>query len=548
MSREHMKWWGWGRADTAFHHDDKPALRPLLLDRLGVDIDIPAATPPDVADLHLPPPRRPAPLTSALAAATRLSDDPVERLVHGTGKSLRELVDLRAGRLGRLPDLVVHPGDEAETAAVLRLALDHDAVVIPFGGGSNISGSLRPPDDEQRPVISIDLDRMNRVTSIDTESGLAVIEAGALGPELEEQLNAAGWTLGHFPDSFKHSTLGGWIATRSSGMQSDTYGDIAAMVLAVRVVTPHGLLRTRPLPGTSTGPSVLQMILGSEGRLGVITEATVRIRPLPQRRVVLGYLYPSWEAGLRATAAITRGEARPAFVRLADAEETTFSLSLRTGGPGLAEKLLDGYVRKVRRQDPAQLCLGLVGFEGSPAAVRRDRRLVAAAVKAAGGFPIGAGAGAVYDRKKFDTPYIRDFLLSRGVHADVSETGAPWSRLPGLYTEVMTAFQAGLAASGARGSVMCHLSHTDPVGACLYFTFAVVPAEDGDLHDYDVVKSAVQQAFVDGGGTLSHHHAVGTEHARWLSEDVSPAGAGLIGALFAGIDPAAQLNPGKIVP
>ncbi|GAA1644653.1 FAD-binding oxidoreductase [Actinoplanes couchii] len=548
MNRETMKWWGWGREDTAFHHDDKPALRPLLLDRLGVDIDIPAAGPPHLDDLHLPQPHRPEPLTSALAAATELGDVPVERLTHGTGKSLRELVDLRAGRIGRLPDLVVYPGDEDETAEVLRLAAEHGAVVIPFGGGSNISGSLRPPGDETRPVISLDLARMNRVESIDTESGLAVIQAGALGPELEDHLNAAGWTLGHFPDSFQHSTLGGWIATRSSGMQSDTYGDIAAMVAAVRVVTPRGLLVTRPLPGTSTGPSVLEMILGSEGRLGVITRATVRIRPLPKRRVVLGYLYPSWAAGLRAAAAITRGEARPAFVRLADAEETTFSLSLRTGGPGRTGKLLDAYVRTIRRQDPRQLCLGLVGYEGSPSSVRRDRKLVATSVQAEGGFAIGAGAGAVYDRKKFDTPYIRDFLLSRGVHADVSETGAPWSRLPGLYDEVMTAFRTGLAESGARGSVMCHLSHTDPIGACLYFTFAVVPAEDGDLSTYDIVKSSVQQAFVDGGGTLSHHHAVGTEHARWLPEDVSTAGAGLISALFTATDPVGLLNPGKIVP
>ena len=433
----------------------------------------------------------------------------------------------------------------------MRAVLDGDAVLIPFGGGTNISGSLEAPETEERTVISVDMGLMDRVLDIDEESRLARVQAGVLGPRLEEQLNARGWTLGHFPDSFTHSTLGGWIATRSSGMQSDKYGDVADLTRAVRVVTPAGVLATRPVPHTSTGPSVREMVLGSEGRVGIITEATVHVHRVPERRTILGYLFPSWPQALAAMREIAAGEASPSVTRVSDANETQFSFATRKD-PSLVDRLkskvLSEYLRRRRDFDLEAMCLSFIGYEGTKDHVAAQRKLVGRIVSRHGGLCVGSGPGELYDQKKFDTPYIRDYLLDRGAPGDVSETSAPWSALPTLYNEVTAAAQEAFDDLGVRGYVMCHLSHSYHAGACLYFTFAFKPSGQRDvLEEYDVVKSAIQQQFVDSGATLSHHHAVGTEHAQWLEQDISGPGVAMLRALFDGVDPGANLNPGKIV-
>ncbi len=471
--------------------------------------------------------------------------------MHGRGKSLRDLVRQRRGELGRLPDAVVRPADEAGVEAVVRAVLDADAVLIPFGGGTSISGSLEAPAAETRPVVSLDLSRLARVLDIDPVSRLARVQAGVLGPDLERQLAERGWTLGHFPDSFAHSTLGGWIATRSSGMQSDRYGDIADLTRAVRVVTPAGLLATRPVPATSTGPSVREMVLGSEGRLGVITEATVHVRRLPAERVILGYLFPTWEESLAAMRDIAASEAAPSVTRVSDAYETRFSFATRkhpTALDRLKSAALRTYLSRRRGFDVGEMCLSFIGYEGTERHVAAQRKLTGKIAGRHGGVCIGASPGELYDQKKFDTPYIRDFLLDRGTLADVSETAAPWSALQPLYDAVRAAAREAFAALRVQGYVMCHLSHSYHAGACLYFTFAFEPRAGGDpLDQYALVKSAIQQAFVDNGATLSHHHAVGTEHAEWLEQDLSAPGTAMLRALFDGVDPGRNLNPGKIV-
>ena len=547
-----MKWWGWGDDGIAFTDADKPALAPFIKENIGLDVRRSTARPVPFDALAVPDPALPPVLRAALEEAVgtgSVSDDPLDRVVHGRGKSLRDLVLQRRGELGRLPDAVVRPGSEEQVAAVLAAALEADAVVIPFGGGTNISGSLDAPAGEQRPVLSVDLGRLDRVLEIDAVSRLARVQAGVFGPALEAQLNASGWTLGHFPDSFTHSTLGGWIATRSSGMQSDKYGDVADLTRGLRAVTPAGTVALRPVPTTSTGPSVREMLLGSEGRLGIITEATVHVHRLPEERVILGYLLPDWERGLEAMHAIAASEATPSVTRVSDAPETQFSFATRKAGSPV-DRLKSHVLQAVlarRGIDTGRMCLAFVGYEGSAGHVKAQRKLVGAIVKAHGGLCIGSGPGALYDQKKFDTPYIRDYLLDRGALGDVSETAAPWSALRGLYDEVTGAAARAIAEQGVGGYVMCHLSHSYHAGACLYFTFAINPSGARDaLVEYDAVKGAIQQAFVDSGGTLSHHHAVGTEHARWLEQDISPAGVALQRALFDGVDPGANLNPGKI--
>lgn len=551
-SVSHMKWWGWGVEGVAFHHEDKPAFAPFVRSVIELDVDVPPMKPMDFSELPIPEPRIGAQLLAELTEAVgadQVTTDGLERIVHTYGKGLRDLVRLRSADIPRLPDVVVYPADEAQVQLVVDRAVAADAVLIPFGGGSNIAGSLEAPAEETRPVISLDLGRLNQVLDIDEESGLARIQAGALGPDIEEQLGRRGWTMGHYPDSFNHSTLGGWVATRSSGMQSDKYGDIAEITRGLRVVLPGKVVVLRPLPSTSTGPSVREMILGSEGRLGVITEATVNVHRIPEERLILGYLFPSWEAGLATMQEISTSDAHPSVTRVSDSYETAFSFATRKRSKGLSSLISKGLMAVLQRRgwQLDQICLSFIGYEGSRSHVARQKAIVKGIVTSHGGIVAGKGPGQLYDQKKFDTPYLRDFLLDRGAVGDVSETAAPWSKLLPLYRAVRAASDAAYEQIGVRGWMMCHLSHSYHSGACLYFTFAFKHEENDPLGQYDVVKRAVQQAFVDNGGTLSHHHGVGVEHAPWLEQDISAAGAHLIDGLFTAVDPGRNFNPGKIV-
>jgi alkyldihydroxyacetonephosphate synthase len=491
-----------------------------------------------------------AELTDAVGAENVVQDD-LDRIVHTYGKSATDLLRMRAGDISRVPDVVVYPGNEAEVQLIVDHAVAADAVIIPYGGGTSFSGSLRAPEGEIRPVISLDLGRMNQLIDIDEESGLARIQAGALGPDLEDQLSARGWVLGHYPDSFPHSTLGGWVATRSSGMQSDKYGDISDIARGMRVVMPGKVLVVRPVPQTSTGPSVREMVLGSEGRLGVITEVAVQVHRIPEERVILAYLFPSWEAGLAAMHEISTGDAHPSVTRVSDARETAFSFATRkkSSGISISSLISKGLMKVLERRgwNLDEVCLSFIGYEGGKSHVARQKKIVKDIVGKHGGIGVGKGPGVLYDQKKYDTGYIRDFLLDRGAIADVSDTAAPWSKLLPLYRNVMAAAEKAFAQVGVAGYIMCHLSHSYYSGACLYFTFGFKHDGVDPLGQYERVKNAIQQAFIDSDGTLSHHHAVGTEHAAWLEQDISAPGIHMIDGLLTSMDPGRNFNPGKII-
>jgi alkyldihydroxyacetonephosphate synthase len=555
---QHMKWWGWGVEGVGFHWEDKPGFAPFVEYATGLDLHTaPVISMPDFDKLTVADSLAPAPFVSALAAIVGdafVSTDKMERVVHTYGKSIRDLIRVRANLIERAPDVVVYPADEDETQRVVDAAIAADVVIIPFGGGSNIASSLEPRADETRVVLSLDMGRMRELISIDEESGLARIQAGALGPDLEAQLEKRGWTLGHFPDSFTHSSLGGWIATRSSGMQSDKYGDIADIVRGLHVVRPSspgrdGILVIRAIPSSSTGPSVRDMIVGSEGRLGIITEATVQVHRTPAKRDVYAYFFPNWEAGTAAMQEISESDATPSITRVSDARETSFSLATSKESHGVA-KFLSGTVlpflmkRKGWKLD--DICLSFIGYEGGEAHAKRQKKLVEAIVTKHGGMGVGSGPGVLYDQKKFDTPYIRDFLLDRGAAGDVSESAMPWSKVNQLHDAVRVAADKAFDQIGIKGWIMSHLSHSYHSGACLYFTFAFVFGDD-PIGEYNVVKTAIQQAFIDNGGSLSHHHGVGLEHAPWLEQDISSEGVAIMRGLFASADPGENFNPRKIV-
>lgn len=553
------KWWGWGLDDVSFRHDNKPAFAPLARDKIGLDLATAQPGPePDLSRLQVPASQLPGDVRAALAAVVGEENLLLEdefRVLHSFGRSLPDLVRVRAGDYERLVDAVVYPASEEEVEQILRIVLEKDLVLIPYGGGSCISGSVTPDPAERRPVVTMNMGRMDRVVEIDETAGLARVEAGVYGPDLEEQLQERGWTMGHFPDSFAYSTLGGWAATRSSGMQSDKYGDIEDIVRGLRVVHPRGVIVTKAIPGRDSGPSLHELLLGSEGRLGVISECTVQVHRVAPVRQVIAYMYPDWEHGIRGMHAIARSEVTPTFTRLSDGPETEFSLAMvkepsSTKGKVAAkvQETLFAYLRSKGWQTQGEMCISYVCFEGTKERVDREKALVKKIVARNGGITLGAGPGAIYDQKKFDTPYLRDFLMSYQVFGDVCDTGASWSRINEVHSTVYDAFYAQRREVGKPGFMFCHMSHSYHAGACLYFTFAIpYDSEETALEEYYGAKNRVQQAFVDHGSTVSHHHAVGTEHQPWIEEDITPLGAEVIRGVFAQNDPGRNLNPGKIV-
>ena len=550
---KHMKWWGWGNEGVGFHHEDKPGFAPFVEKAVGLDLgSATRASEPSFEDVDVPASRASEGFVrelTAIVGGEHVTTDDMVRVIHTYGKGLRDLVRIRGNQILRSPDVVVYPADEAQVQRVVDAAVAVDAVIIPFGGGSNIAGSLEPLPAETRTVVSLDLGRLREVVDIDADSGLARVQAGAQGPDLEAQLNAQGWTIGHFPDSFTHSTVGGWVATRSTGMQSDKYGDIADIARGLRVVRPGDVLVLRPLPSTSSGPSVREMILGSEGRLGVITEVTVQVHRVPEKRNIYAYFFPTWEAGVAAMQAISESDASPSITRISDARETAFTLATSKKRSGFSKFTAETALPKIMSSkgwDLDKICLSFIGYEGGVAHAKHQKKLVDAIVKKHGGMGVGEGPGLLYDQKKFDTPYLRDFLLDMGAAGDVSETAAPWSRLNQVHDAVYEAAHKAYAEIGVTGWIMSHLSHSYHSGACLYFTFAFV-FQDDPLTEYDTVKSAIQQAFVDNHATVSHHHGVGREHSAWLEEDISPEGVKVMTALFEGADPGAHFNPNKVV-
>jgi alkyldihydroxyacetonephosphate synthase len=548
----HMKWWGWGNEDAGFHAQAHPGFWPYASAALEIEgddfherewnldaVDLPEACFDERFLVKL----------RSFFQPRQISDDRRERVIHAYGKGFRDLFRLRRGLAKGAPDMVVYPESENEVCLTLRAAAERDIVVIPFGGGSNISGCLERME-ARRPVVSLDMRRMRRVLEVDARSCTARIEAGIFGPDLEQQLGAHGVTLGHFPDSFLHSTLGGWIATRSAGMQSDRYGKIEDMVLALRMVTTEGVLATRPVPKSSNGIDVNHLCIGSEGTLGVITEATMRVHPRPESRVVAGYLFPEFEGGIEAMHECVKQECMPAMMRLNDPDKTALSLAFRPPASGFskaASSLFKGYLRAKGFALP-RACLMLMALEGRKDGVARQLHQVQAIYRRFGGVSIGATAGKSFEATKYDFPHIRDFLLDRGATSDVSETSTVWSNIVPLYRETMAVLRASIQESGVPPWTGCHISHSYQSGASVYFTFAFRQQPRCEMEQYLKVKRTVQQSFIDRGATLSHHHAVGTEHLPWLTADISAVGVRAVAAIKRGLDPGNVMNPGRLQP
>jgi alkyldihydroxyacetonephosphate synthase len=365
---------------------------------------------------------------------------------------------------------------------------------------------------------------------------------------LERDLGQLGFSLGHFPDSFEYSTVGGWIATRSAGMQSDAYGKIEDMVVALKMATPVGSMVTRPAPASSAGPDLNRVIAGSEGTLGIITECTMRVHKTPEAKDYRGFLFPSFREGFAAIQECVASGRRPSLIRLQDEFETELAFNMKSPKKGFAA-FAQAQVKKVlKARGYARPAIMIVGVEGDADFARRRGREVRSILKKHRGFDLGRGVGETWSKDKFNLPYLRDYVMDRACMVDVAETATLWSNVLPLHAAVTAKVKEKFAAEGTPGFIGCHISHTYGPGACLYFTYACRQKQGAELEQYYSFKRFITELFVRNGAALSHHHAVGTEHRPWLEGEVSKAGLLALKGLKGALDPEGLLNPGKLIP
>ncbi len=553
VDRDLLRWNGWGRSAESMELSEgrRAAVLAALSQRFGRPL-LAGPTAAPITAVSLPASRLTAEaraaLTSALGATCVRLDDKT-RAQHAAGKSFPDLLRIRAGKLERAPDAVLYPSNVEAVAATLRIAHEHGLAIIPFGGGTSVVGGVEPLLPEgKHAVLALDTTDLNKLISLDEISRTATFQAGIDGPALEACLSERGYTLGHFPQSFEHSTLGGWIAARSSGQQSDGYGGIETMLVSARMLTPQGELKTLGVPRNAAGPDLKEAILGSEGTLGVIVEATVRIRAKPQVQDIRGMMFRDFSAGVTAIRALMDAGLPMTMMRLSDAQETDLSLLLKRD-PARKLDASATFLNAARALGYAdRRSVMLYGIEGD------DRSDVSAQMVMArkigvkhGGLPLGKGPGNSWKKERFKTPYLRDFLLDEGVAIDTMETAFSWRDLARGHERVVEALRTATVSHAGAGLSMGHVSHSYPDGACVYFIVLYPLAQSERLAQWQAIKRAATDAIVAAGGTVSHHHGVGTDHAPWLAAEKGELGMVSIRALKAALDPAGIMNPGKLV-
>ncbi len=537
--RRDAKWWGWG--DPSIEPELDAEALAVLRERIGELEPWPPAR--ALAEVALPAAE---PLPQALIDAVgeeNVFRGDEDRLRHATGRGYVDLARLRNGALEAAPDAVVMPADAEALRRVLEICAAEGVAIVPFGGGTSVVGGVEPLRGGHARLISLDLGALREV-SVDRRSLTARLGAGLRGPEAEAALEAEGLTLGHFPQSFEYATIGGFAATRSAGQASSGYGRFDALVSSVRMVAPAGSLETLETPHTAAGPALREVVLGSEGVLGVIPDVTVRVRPAPAVRRYEAWIAESFEAGSEIVRQLAQGPGLPQIIRVSDEEETEGSLAL-SGPRGLSGRLFDRYLGVRRRRGGA---LMIVGFEGDEESVARRRALTVRALREGGAAYLGQAAGRSWEHGRYQGPYLRDTLMEMGAMVETLETSHTWSRYHELHEAVGSAIRKALLEEGAPGLVFCHLSHAYADGASLYFTFISRSRRGAELEQWAAVKRAACEAIVAHGGTISHHHATGRDHAPYMEAEVGRTGLEMLRAVKEEMDPTGIMNPGKLLP
>lgn len=471
-----------------------------------------------------------------------LDVSPAARLAASFGQSCADWLRLRFGVPGRVVDGVATPTSREEVRTLLDWAATQGVAVLPCGGATSVVGHLTPVGG--KPVVALSMARLTRLLTLDTQAQLACFEAGVSGPDLEAQLRAHGYTLGHFPQSFEYSTLGGWIVTRSSGQQSARYGRIEQLFAGGHLETPQGALELPTCPASAAGPDLREWVLGSEGRLGVLTEATVRVRRLPEVERFVGVFLPDWTRAQAAVQALAQARLGLSMLRLANPLETRTTLQL--AGHARAIGYLERYL--ALRGARADKCLLLAGFTGTAAQVRAMRRQAAAIVRAYGGVATGTLLGDKWRANRFRGVYLRNSLWAAGYAVDTMETACDWPRVAPLMAAMEAAGRDALAAFGERVHGYSHLSHVYPQGSSIYSTFVFRAGADfaASHARWQALKQAVSAAIAAHGGTISHQHGVGKDHAPWLPAEKGAAGMAALAAARRQFDPAGVMAPGNL--
>jgi len=527
------RWNGWGD-DTILYPVPRNASS-YLIEKIGKGAPLPEATLDEVL-LAVPPSRLPEhPLVIQSAE---------ERVRHCRGQSIPDWLALKSGNIDSFPDGIAYPSTTDEVQSLFSYAEKAGAAIIPYGGGTSVVGHITPEKGE-RPVLTVDMSRMNRLVSLDEESRLAAFLAGVAGPDLEAQLRAKGYTLGHFPQSFEFSTLGGWIATRSSGQQSLRYGRIEQLFAGGLLASPAGLLEIPAFPASAAGPDLREIVLGSEGRLGIVTEAKVRVTRLPEQERFHIVFFPHWQEALDSVREAVQEGIPLSMLRLGSALETETQLALAGHERviSLLERLLTW--RGVRTQK----CMLLFGVTGTRASCRITLRRALRIFRLGRGIHVGSYGGRKWAESRFLIPYLRNTLWDKGYAVDTLETATDWQNVNRMVEEIESALHGALDTEGGPILVLTHLSHVYPQGSSIYITVIFRTAEtyEETLRRWKGLKTAASKAIVKNRGTISHQHGVGIDHAPYLAAEKGRLGIAAIKAMCDTFDPHGIMNPGKLV-
>jgi alkyldihydroxyacetonephosphate synthase len=538
MSREGV-FWGWGEPGAGPSLSDHAA--GFLRSALGVEGAV-VSRPVALEEVRLRPPQLAGAVRSRLAALVgeeHVRDDAAARAGRCRGKSYLDLLRQRAGDCEDAPDAVVAPGDAAEAQQVIYACSEEGVAVVPYGGGTSVVGGLEPLRGRYGALISLDLGRLEGLLSLDERSQTAWLGGGMRLPEADHALARHGFTLGHTPQSYEWATVGGCVATRSAGQSSTGHGRIEENVVALRCATPVGELATLAVPATAAGPSLKELVIGSEGTLGVITSVGLRVFPQRPAQRYEGWFVRSFAEGADALRRLVQAGIEPDVARLSDEAETTMGQALGGAGglKGQAGRAL------LRARGYSGGCLLICGWEDDAAAIARRRAPAARALRQAGAMPVGAGPGRGWLASRYAGPHLRDDLLDRGVLVETVETATSWSNLEALKGAVTHALQGTLVAP----LVLCHVSHLYATGASLYFTALAAQDAADPFGQWRRAKAAATDAIVAGGGTITHHHAVGADHAPWMAAEAGVLGRDVLRVLKERCDPAGVMNPGKLI-
>lgn len=541
-----MKWWGWGREDTRFDLENHPGIVLLLANKLGVKQHTPRLS-WDIEDIEIPNSRLPQKICDVFVSkfgVETCSCSRYERILHCGGKSYKDLLLIRSLRLENVPDTVFFPDTASQVQEILQLCAQYRIAVVAFGGGTGVVSGLNPDCGELDYIAAMDMTRMNRILEIDDIAQTVTAQAGIFGPELDKRLRQYGFILGHYPQSFEFSTLGGWIATRSSGQNSILYGGIEKLVVSLTVVTAQGELTTFKCPRMATGPDLKEIFLGSEGVFGIIVDATLRIVPTPEQQYYFMLAFKNFADSSLAARKIAQSSLPAAMVRVSDEDESEAFLLMNKSQSSLFSKLAKKYLH-LKGLTPPRISIMTIGLENSRQQINLQRKQLKKMLANFTWVNLGTNPGNKWLKDRFFLPYLRDELLDNNIFIDTLETSTSWSNLANLYHKVRKAILDSCGETAPATMILTHISHLYRDGASLYITILTPQKSDHELAQWQRIKTAANEAITSNHGVISHHHGVGLDHKKHLHWNNLQRK--LVGDVKRSLDPHDIFNPGKLL-